>query len=680
MATAEEYLAAADRAEKAGAKDDAAYLRKKAAELSAPKQPSRDEILAAADRARKAGAASDADYLEKLANQNAPQPAPVDAVPPPRGGSRTAAEILASPQQTRTQRPDTFGDTTAAMVSGPWSAAKAFGSGLVGGPSPSKAYLANDPMTKNLPDWVLTGLGGVGDTGGAALSGLGAAISGAAGLGAEMIPGLSQQTEQDVAEGALVASQFAVPELSGVSSTMLGAGRVASKAPTVTDDVARMADDVAAADRFKIPVFRTDVKPPTTFIGKVAQKTGESIPIAGMGGPRAAQNTARIEAAQNLAREYGADAAASAIDDVTASVLANRRADLTKYTGQKTAVINKLSANGSVPVPKSVAAIDQQIALLKQQRLPELDGVISRLEGFKGALQNQPLDVIERNRAALGKAFADPSLAEVSRDAGEKALSAIYGPLRDDMGTFIKDKGGSAAFTSWKSANDELAGMAGELKDATLKRVLSKGDATPEVVRRMLFSQNPSDVKRLYRSLTPEGQARARTAVIQEALSKAGGIEALSPEKFKASLNRMASQVGVFFKGDDFEAVTGLMKALKLTERAATAGVAPLTGIQNLPAITNMGLLSYFGSSFGTIGGIAATAGANATIGTLARIYESTGVRSALRIIAKANDGSAAQVKALGRVSDAFKSLAPAATNAANESAAPDYNSLYGRY
>ena len=101
--------------------------------------------------------------------------------------------------------------------------------------------------------------------------------------------------------------------------------------------------------------------------------------------------------------------------------------------------------------------------------------------------------------------------------------------------------------------------MAGELKDTALKRVLSKGDETPETVRRMLFSQNPSDVKRLYKSLTPEGQAAARTAVIQEALGKAGQIEALSPEKFKAALGKMGNQVGVFFNGDDYEAVTCLL-------------------------------------------------------------------------------------------------------------------------
>ena len=55
-------------------------------------------------------------------------------------------------------------------------------------------------------------------------------------------------------------------------------------------------------------------------------------------------------------------------------------------------------------------------------------------------------------------------------------------------------------------------------------------------------------------------------------------------------------------------------------------------------------------------------------------------VRSALRIMAKAKDGSAAQTKALTRINEAFKSLVPAAGAAANEASAPDYNSLYGRY
>jgi hypothetical protein len=56
--------------------------------------------------------------------------------------------------------------------------------------------------------------------------------------------------------------------------------------------------------------------------------------------------------------------------------------------------------------------------------------------------------------------FADPSLAAIKGD-GQKALNAIYGPLRDDMGAFIKANGKPADFSRWQSANDALSGWSG---------------------------------------------------------------------------------------------------------------------------------------------------------------------------------------------------------------------------
>ena len=106
---------------------------------------------------------------------------------------------------------------------------------------------------------------------------------------------------------------------------------------------------------------------------------------------------------------------------------------------------------------------------------------------------------------------------------------------------------------------------------------------TPEAVRSMLFSAKPSDVKLLYKNLPASGRSAARAAVIDEALTKAGGMEATSPEKFKTQLVKMGSQIGVFFSGQDLDAVVGLQRALQLTSRAGAANVMPMTGQSLLP-------------------------------------------------------------------------------------------------
>lgn len=562
------------------------------------------------------------------------------------------------------KRPDTIGDTAAAMMEGPLAAAGAFAGGLTGGESPSRNFLANDPLTGSLPGPVLTGLGAIGDLGGAALSTVGAGISGATGLASELMPGQNAADELALAEDLTGMAMFAVPELAGASSIPARVAAAAPKAAPVAAVAPKLADDVAAAERLGIPVMRTDVKPPETAIGKIVQRAGESIPIAGTAGMRAKQAAARLEAVKSFIGEYVGDTMLPAIAEVTGSLLEKRGADLSRLTGVKTAVVDKLKGKGAVPVPKAAAEIDKQIAALSAQRLGELKPVIDKLNDFKRSLADQPLDVIEKNRKAVGSAFADPGLASI-RDAGEKALSAIYSPLREDIAAFVKSRGGAADLVKWEASNKQLASMAGDLKDTALKRVLTKGDETPETVRSMLFSQKPSDMNRLYQALPEKGRASARTAIIQEAVAKSGGMEGLSPERFKNALDRMSKQVGVFFRGEDFEAADGLLKALKLTEHAAKAGAAPLTGAQNVPAVLTLLISSMFGGS------IPATATALGTVGGIARIYEATGVRTALRRLSKTQNPKA-QANILKSLEAALKDAGVPTGQSAAQSANSD--------
>jgi hypothetical protein len=729
--TREEVLAKAAEWEAAGQPDKAAKLRAyaetlapaapvhdratveaKAAEWEAAGQPEKAEKLRAYGRTLQpvAEVASDPENLNealgiagRVADPVAGSPEDLDmradeiavfeAANPKLKGKYKPGDTLPKPgakvglgkRQTTTVAPwrerdikraeDTFGETAMAMMEGPVEGMKSFAGGITGAnPSPSREFLANDPLTQGLPGPLLTGMGAVGDLGGAALSGVGAGLSGLIGLGTELVPGQTAQGERKLADDLLGMASVAVPELAGVSSVPARVAAASSKVPPAVPAVPKVADDVAAAERLGIPVMRTDVSPPSTFVGKVAQKTGESIPLAGTGGMRAGQNSKRVQAAQNFVREYGADGTASAIDDVAAGLLEKRGADLKKFTQQKREVIEGLSDKGVVPTPKAIAAIDDQIAKLKKQNMSSLDPVIAKLEEFKTAIRDQKLTEIEANRAVIGEAFSGLDMGAI-RGAGEKALSAVYGPLRDDMAAFIKSVGGQTALNKWGSANAKLSDMAGELGNSALKRALSKGEASPETVRTLLFSGKPSDVKLLYQNLNDTGRASARTAIVQEALAKAGGLENLSPDRFKTALSKLGNQVGVFFKGDDLDAATGLVRALKLTERGAVAGAAPLTGIQTLPALMGLGL-------GGTLG-LAPAALTGGGIGMVARIYEATGVKRALRQMAKAKGPKedAAALQTLSKaLEDAGIPTGNAAAQAANANAKPDYEALWGRY
>ena len=481
--------------------------------------------------------------------------------------------------------------------------------------------------------------------------------------GAQRVAGqlAAQPGAQAAAGGTGGGAAQAVAEAGGGPGAQLAAGLAGGVAGGRAAGVRMEAPSAALpaavreAEDAGVRVMTTDVRQPTTFAGRWLQRTGEMVPMAGTGGPRAAQQQERIDASVELLRNYGVTEASAAdntiISNVAKDLLARRGENLTKYTGMKTEVIERLSQpNTTVAVAKSVAKIDEEIARLNKISPTQFKPVVDRLMTWRDDLtgtrevalpngqtqtvvQGQPLATIEVLRKQIGEAFTDPSLAAV-RSEGEKVLSRIYAPLREDMADYIKANGQRRDFDKWNIANKQLASMAGELELGAMKAALAKGDTSPEVIRTMLFSAKPSDIKALYRGLSAEGKRNARTAVLQEAFNKVGGnFENLSPDQFKRQLIRLGSPIGVFFSGQDLKAVEGLTRALKMTEQAGRAGVSPPTGVQAVPVVGAAVLTDILGGAgAGIVGG--------ATIGGIARLYESAPVRNILLKLPQTTKGS----------------------------------------
>lgn len=446
--------------------------------------------------------------------------------------------------------------------------------------------------------------------------------------------GVSAQGAQEMGAGPMgqlgagILGSLAGGALAPGESPIASPTQGAFEAPSLQAERSAMGE----AAKAKIPVMTSDVMPPQTFASKWIQSVGEKIPFAGTGGPRRVQQAARVEAIRDLAREYNVGAVANASDEVARDLLAKRSSDITKYTGMKSGVIEKLAPTGVVDVAKTVESIDRQIAGLNSLNTKAADTTISVLQDWKNAIQNQDLRNIEKLRAQVGESFKDPSLAG-SRTLGEKALSSIYGPLKEDMGAFIKANGDRTDYTKWRVANGKLAESMQELNKDVLKNVLDKGKETPEVVQRMLFSSKPSDVKALVSGLSADGKAKAKIAILSKALEDAGGIEDLSPEKFITSVRKLSTPIGVAFDGQDAQRLNGLVKALKLTEHASKAALVPPTGTQAVPFLVADTLSAALGGPTG------ATVGA-AGIGGLARVYESAPVRNLLMRIQAVKAGS----------------------------------------
>jgi hypothetical protein len=437
--------------------------------------------------------------------------------------------------------------------------------------------------------------------------------------------------------GAAVVGSLAAPGAVRAVSRGVQAARAPATQPQIVRD----------AEQAGVRLMTSDVNPPTTFVGKFAQSTGERIPVAGTGGVRAAQQTERIEAVKKVAQAIGGDLEKLPDETLAASLTAKRAAELNKYTDLKAGVFDRLK--GTIPTQNVTQHIDDEIARLTALESRAFDPLVSKLDDLKTAIQNKDITQVETLRKQLGTELTTESLAAVKGEA-EKTFRGVYRALNKDIEGHIKSTLGDRDVTKWKVANKRLADGISELESTALKRALNKAEITPEAVRSMLFSKNRSDVQLLYRNLTPDGRAAARTAIIQEAVQKAGGMETISPQKFVNELERLSKQTGVFFKPEQKAQADGLIRVIQATQRASESAANPPTGQQlAIPVIS-----AWLGSMFGDAG---AALAAGASVGGIARVYESAPVRNMMIQLSKVPQGSKQEAEIVRRLLPVMQEL-----------------------
>jgi len=511
-----------------------------------------------------------------------------------------------------------------------------------------------------------------GATGAALTAGGGMAVQGARGLTGAVGKALAAQPVLGVVSGATASGAGeAVRQSGGGPVAQTAAALGAGISPFAASGLANMAqrgiqairtpavqpEIVQQAEQAGVNLMTSDVLPPQTFASRFVQSTGERIPLTGTGGMRAAQQDERITAVKNVMEDFGASDAGEALEKVSADLLKTRGDAITKYSGMKTGIIEKTAPGTPVNTDRTIAEFDKNIAKLQQQDTSESRALIKYFKDKKNALIGKDLVTVEEIRRTIGEGLGDPNLAAV-KGAGEKIAKNIYGVLREDMGDHIKQFGGKNDFTKWQVANKRLSESVGELQVTALKTALAKGNATPETVGNLLFSNKPSDVKLLYRNLSQSGKNLAKTAILERVLKNSGGMENLSPDKFITQVGKNGSSIGVYFSGADLRQIQGLTKVLEATRRAGQAALSPPTGAQLAIPVATAALADVLGS-----GGAALTTGA--LTGLMARAYESKAVRDLLINFPKMPPNTPAQAAALEQI------LQASGINAALQAAQP---------
>lgn len=384
----------------------------------------------------------------------------------------------------------------------------------------------------------------------------------------------------------------------------------------------RVPDEVAQAARESgIPLMTSDVIPPQTFAGRMAQQTGEKIPLAGTGSLREAQQQLRERAVSNTIEKYGEFSYPAIINS-----LKTQKDKIKKAAGNVLeSVGNKLDDVGEIPLTSTKEAIKQAREELGKpgvfkstQALDDLDEVVRVLDEAP-----QSFTTLKENRTAFREIVAGADKAERTQltSRAKSLLERVQKAMTDDMTNFAKSNLEPQDFAKWQKANKVYANEAVKLTKTRLKNVLDKGDVTPESVKNMLFSQNPSEVNLLYKSLGNEGKRNTRSAIISRVVNDLSRRQhGITPNSFASEMKKYGLQVDTFFKGEEKAQLQGLLKALNATRRAQDAAITTPTGQQVIGGGT---ALSLWVDPVSTVG-------AGGTLGGLARLYESAPVRNAL--------------------------------------------------
>lgn len=399
---------------------------------------------------------------------------------------------------------------------------------------------------------------------------------------------------------------------------------------------------IETAEQSGVPLMTTDVVAPDTLAGKLAQSTGEVIPVAGTGGNRAAQQAARENLAESFASQY-----TPKYDEVVQG-LKNQQSKVKNAAGSRLEGIkNKMSEFGDIDTISSIDAIDDEIARLTAKgSVPDTETVSSLNQYREALLEGQDFESLRNLRTDFRERVKGER--NVMPNKSQAAINRIYSGMSKDLDDAVNLNLGGEALSKYKAANSVFAEEAAKVKNTKIKGILQKGDMTPEQAGTMLFSQKPSDIKNIYQSLDNQGRKAARATVLSKAIADSSKrVGGLTPNTLASELGKYQSQYNIMFKGNDKKEIEGLIELLNATRRAQDAKVSTPTGQM---------LLGPLGG-YAAFTDLASTLGGGLSIGGFARAYESPVVRNSLIRLKNSPKGSKAYDSALQAASESLRTL-----------------------
>lgn len=404
---------------------------------------------------------------------------------------------------------------------------------------------------------------------------------------------------------------------------------------------------LSAADEFNVPVLTSDIYNPETWAARGAQIASEWLPVVGTGGMRNAQQQAREQALEDFVSMYRGGTYEEVVQEVGAKSKELRNAASAVYN-KVNPYLDQLSLGDGVPMNNTKAEMDKLTEYLTTPGLDVDDSIIKMLDDFDDLMTGTPqsFQVLKDNIGSWHERLnsIDPNSRMIPSKIKSK-FDAVLSAARKDRDEYAKANLNDIDYGNLKAADRAWGETVTDMSTSKLKAILDKGEATPEVVRQMMFSRNKSDIDRLYKSLTPKGRSAAQAAFIGQIASDLSKQQKeLTPTSFASALTRYSDGIDALFKGKDKDYVEGFINLMNATKRAQE--VAKGSGSETFERAAGVG---------GGVAGVGALAtgivpfeafAAYGTLGGMARLFESPRVRNILIKAKSMEPGSDALQKA----------------------------------
>jgi len=467
---------------------------------------------------------------------------------------------------------------------------------------------------------------------GAAFTPAGRAATVPAAIARSALTETAMQAGQSAAGGEFNAEDVALSAAfggAGKAAENLISGGVRAARGAIPEEQAAL---IAEAEKRGIPLTTTDVVPNETIAGRMAQRVGEAIPFVGMGQVRQGQQRAREAAIEDVVAS-----AKPQYEEVVQS-LKTQTDKVRKAAGNRLDLITgKMDEVGEISPINTLSEIDKALADLTAKGRVVDEQSVRELQRYREAiLEGQTFRSLDTLRSDFREGVKGDRQLLPTRS--EAMINRVYNAMTSDLKGSIRSNLGDKSAEGWSNAKGIYAREANIIKKSRLKSVLDKGDVTPESVGNIIFSQKPSEIRNLYRSLTPEGKEAMRGTILAKAVEKATNAEGVvTPTALATQLGKMKKQTDITFRGLKGKEIKGLTDVLNATRRAQEAPVLTPTGQT----------FTGFAGGYAAYTDLATTAGFGLTSASLARAYESPLVRNALLRVASVPKGTDAYDNAI---------------------------------